>query len=93
MLRSAAPGLGQFARTRLHLVEQPHVLDRDDRLVRECRSQLDLRSLNGRTALRCRTITPIGIPSRSSGTPSKVRRPTAVGAAKVYSGSASTSGT
>ena len=34
--------LGQFARARLHLVEQPHVLDRDHRLVGEGRDQLDL---------------------------------------------------
>ena len=27
-------------------------------------------SVNGRTALRCKTMTPIGVPSRSSGTPS-----------------------
>ena len=33
---------GQFARARLDLVEQPHVLDRDDSLVGECRDQLDL---------------------------------------------------
>src|SRR6516165_10166124 len=29
-------------------------------------------SVNGRTALRCKTITPIGVPSRSSGTPNMV---------------------
>ena len=34
--------LGQFARARLHLVEQPHVLDRDHRLVGEGCDQLDL---------------------------------------------------
>ena len=34
--------LGQLARARLHLVEQPHVLDRDHRLVGEGRDQLDL---------------------------------------------------
>ena len=34
--------LGQFARARLHLIEQPHVLDRDHRLVGERLDQLDL---------------------------------------------------
>ena len=34
--------LGQLARARLHLVEQPHVLDRDHRLVGEGLDQLDL---------------------------------------------------
>ena len=33
---------GQLLRARLHLVEQPHVLNRDDRLIREGRHQLDL---------------------------------------------------
>src|SRR5262249_19946937 len=33
---------GKFARARLHLVEQPHVLDRDHRLVGEGGYQLDL---------------------------------------------------
>src|SRR5262249_41014213 len=33
---------GQFARSRLHLVEQPHVLDGDDRLVGKGLEQLDL---------------------------------------------------
>ena len=34
--------LGEIARARLHLVEQPHVLDRDHRLVGEGGHQLDL---------------------------------------------------
>ena len=34
--------LGQLACARLHLVEQPHVLDRDHRLVGEGLDQLDL---------------------------------------------------
>jgi hypothetical protein len=34
--------LGELARTRLHLVEQPYVLDRDHRLVGEGLDQLDL---------------------------------------------------
>ena len=32
-------------------------------------------SVNGRTALRCKMMTPIGVPSRSKGTPSTVRMP------------------
>ena len=34
--------LGELARARLHRLEQPHVLDRDHRLVGEGRDQLDL---------------------------------------------------
>src|SRR5262249_27502099 len=34
--------LGKLARARLHLIEQPHVLDRDHRLVGEGLDQLDL---------------------------------------------------
>src|SRR5262249_18770964 len=34
--------LGELARARLHLVEQPHVLDRDHRLVGEGGQQVDL---------------------------------------------------
>ena len=44
--------LGQFARTRLHLVEQPHVLDRDHRLVGEGGDQLDLLVGEGLTTVR-----------------------------------------
>ena len=32
----------EFAGARLHLVEQPDILDRDRRLVGECRNELDL---------------------------------------------------
>jgi hypothetical protein len=35
-------GLGELARAHLHLVEQPHVFDRDHRLVGEGLDQLDL---------------------------------------------------
>src|SRR5262245_4980207 len=34
--------LGQFARARLYLVEQPHVLDRDHRLIGENGGQFDM---------------------------------------------------
>ena len=34
--------MGELLRSRLHLVEQPHVLDRDHRLVGEGLDQLDL---------------------------------------------------
>jgi hypothetical protein len=37
MSPSAAPAIPP-----LHLLEQPHVLDRDHRLIGECRNQLDL---------------------------------------------------
>ena len=67
------PSARQFARARLHLVEQPHVLDRDHRLVGKGGDEFDL--LFGEWLDRCasRTMTPIGVPSRSSGTPSMVR--------------------
>ena len=55
--------LGQLARARLHLVEQPHVLDRDHRLVGEGGDQLDLlvgERLEPSSASD--TMTPIGLP-------------------------------
>ena len=63
--------LGQLARARLHLVEQPHVLDSDHRLVGEGLDQLDLLVGERTHALAMQTITPIGFPSRRSGTPSR----------------------
>ena len=42
----------KLARARLHLVEQPHVLDRDHRLVGEGRDQFDL-LVGERPHLRC----------------------------------------
>ena len=47
--------LGKLARARLHLVEQPHILDRDHRLVGECRNQFNL-LLGERTHGRSRQI-------------------------------------
>ena len=68
--------LGQLARARLHLVEQPHVLDRDHRLVGEGGDQLDLllaeRLHLGTTSPRS---TPMASPSRRSGTERIVRWP------------------
>jgi len=43
-------------------VEQPHVLDRDHRLVGERGEQLDLASVNGRMERHASTSTPIGVP-------------------------------
>ena len=66
--------LRELARARLHLVEQPHILDRDHRLVGEGGDQLDL--LVGEwphARVRVKINTPMGLPSRSSGTPSMVR--------------------
>src|SRR5262245_4083673 len=81
----------EFARARLHFVEQPRVLDRDDGLVGERFGQLDL--LNGRTAARCIESRPMGTPSRRSGTATIVRKPPNLADSwKVYSGSAKTSG-
>ena len=86
--------LRELAALVLDFVEQPHVLDRDHRLVGEGRDQLDL-LVGERPHRRCAStsITPIGMPSRSSGTPSMVRKPPIFCAsASVYSGSACTSG-
>ena len=54
------------------LVEQPRVLDRDDRLVGEGLDELDSPSLKASTRRRARTKFPIGSPSRINGTPSAV---------------------
>ena len=43
---------GEFDRAFLHLVEQPHVFDRDHCLVGEGLTSSICFSLNGRTALR-----------------------------------------
>src|SRR4051794_7898337 len=55
------------------LGEKPCVLHRDHRLIREVLTSSICRSVNGSTRWRARTITPIGSPSRISGTPSEVR--------------------
>ena len=55
-------------------LEQPHVLDRDHRLVGEGFDQFDLlRRVNGFTTGRVSVNTPIGTPSLSNGTPRLVR--------------------
>ena len=66
-------GLGERAVPRLELLEQAHVLDGDHRLVGEGLDEGDFPSENGRTSLRMSPMTPIGSPSRSMGTPRKVR--------------------
>ena len=55
------------------LFEQPRVLDGDHGLVGEGLTSSICLSVKGFTTLRCNAITPIGTPSRSSGTPSIVR--------------------
>ena len=52
---------------RLHLVEQPHVLDCDHRLIGEDVTSSICFSVKGLTSVRCRAIAPIGTPSRRSG--------------------------
>ena len=62
--------LRELAALVLDFVEQPHVLDCDHRLVGEGRDQIDL--LVGERFspnLRVNVMTPIVVPSRSSGTP------------------------
>jgi hypothetical protein len=49
----------------LDFVEQPHVLDRYYRMVGEGFDQFDLISVNGRTKVRSKWDTPIGIPWHS----------------------------
>ena len=50
-------------------------------------------ALNGRAASRVNVMTPIGTPSRSSGTPSMARKlPTLLASGQSYSVSAATSG-
>ena len=68
--------LGQFACAGLNTFEQAHILDCDRRLVGESRDKLDL-LVGERPRLLIASIskTPIGTPSRSSGTPRTVRNP------------------
>ena len=51
-------------RARLHLFEQPHVLDRDHRLVGEGGDELDLLFGKGPGSERFNENAPIGLPSR-----------------------------
>ena len=86
--------LGQLARARLHLVEQPHVLDRDHRLVGEGGHQLDL--LVGERAAPCcayKTSTPIGVAfaQQRHAEQGPDSRRCLCASRKVYSGSARTS--
>ena len=60
--------LAQFRVALLDLLEQPHVLDGDDRLVGEGLESSICLSVNGRTIKsRHMMMPPIGVPSRSSG--------------------------
>ena len=55
---------------RLHLVKQADVLDGDHRLVGEGRHQIDLPVGERQDGRPCKSaMTPIGMPSRNSGTP------------------------
>ena len=54
--------VGQLAVARLELLEQPHVLDRDDRLVGEGLEERDLRVGERPGSARATTIAPIGLP-------------------------------
>ena len=66
--------LAQFRVALLDFLEQPHVLDRDDRLIGEGFEQsLICFSVNGRTSVRRIEIAPIATPSRSNGVASTVR--------------------
>ena len=77
----------------LDFLEQAHVLDGDRSLVGEGGTSSICLSVNGRGSDRVKARTPIAVPSRSMGTPRMARKPPSLCAsAKVYSGSASTSG-
>ena len=82
----------EFARALLLRLEQPSVLDRDYRLVGEGLASSISLALNGFTSGRARPITPMSVPSRINGTPSKVREGRKFGGlTKVNSGSAKVS--
>ena len=74
-LRLVLARFRELAALVLDFVEQPHVLDRDHRLVGEGPDKLDLLARERPNRPRSHTITPIGLPSRSIGTPSMVRPP------------------
>ena len=59
--------LAQFRVALLQFFEQPHVLDGDDRLVGEGFEQCDLLVGKRMNLVRRMLITPMAIPSRSSG--------------------------
>ena len=84
--------LRQLLRARLHLLEEADVVDGDDGLVGEGGDEVDLALGEGAHLVRASAMTPIGSPSRNSGTPSMVRGPTDAHALVAqFSGSASTS--
>ena len=56
----------------LHLVEQPHIVDGDHRLVGEGRNHSICLSLNGRSSVRAAHYCADGLPSRRRGTPKNV---------------------
>ena len=68
-------GFAQFRVALLEFFEQPHVLDRDHRLIGEGFEQSDLFFGERTNLVRRILITPIGTPSRSSGMASAVRIP------------------
>src|SRR5438046_4189695 len=79
-LRLALARLRELLALVLDFVEQPHVLDRNHRLVGEGREQLDLLLTEGRGSVRITDRMPTTIPSRKSGTPTAARTPMTAGA-------------
>ena len=73
MWQSVLQRLGQFPRPLLFCLEQPRVLDRDDRLVSEGLDQLDLLLGERPDSSVVQNEQAKGIPSRRSGTPRIVR--------------------
>ena len=66
--------LTELARTRLHLVEEPYILDGDHRLVGEGRSSSICLSVKGSAFDFKIAITPISVPFLSIGTQSADRK-------------------
>ena len=90
-LRLVLACLGELPALVLDFVEQPHVLDRDHRLVGEVVSSSICLSVNGCTRSANNEYTDRA-PSRRSGTPRTVRKPPNAVAPRLYSGSARASG-
>ena len=66
---------GEIGGPGLQLLEQPHVLDRDDGLIREGLDQLDLALGEARASVRVTMTTPITWSSLSIGAASAERHP------------------
>src|SRR5262245_6786862 len=86
-------GRCQVAIACFQFVAQPHVFNRNDRLVGEGLEERDLVVGECPGSARPTAMTPTGLPSRIMGTMRLLRKPTArLNSVRAYSGSSSTSG-